>query len=97
MSVYMLAAINVRDEAGYQPYVQQAIGSLQAHGVEVLAVTNEPRTHEGNNPWSRYVLLKFADQAAFDAWYTSPEYKAAKPIRQATAETGFIITLDGVA
>jgi len=42
------------------------------------------------------VLLKFPDQAAFEAWYESPEYKAVKPIRHATAETGFIISFDGL-
>lgn len=96
MSVYMLAAINVRDAAAYAPYVEGAIASLGKYGVEVLAASDAPRTHEGHNPWSRYVLLKFPDQAAFQAWYESPEYKAVKPIRQATAETGFIISFDGL-
>ena len=30
---------------------------------------------------------------AFDAWYRSPEYQAAIPIRHASAETGFFVTV----
>ena len=97
MSVYMLATIKVHDEAAYRPYVEQAMASLGAFGVEVLAASDKPTVHEGELAHTRIVLLKFPDQAAFDAWYQSPAYRAAKPIRLATSETGFLVTFDGLA
>ena len=94
MSVYLIAGINIRDKERYGEYVRRALATLDKHEVEVLAVSDEPVSHEGTNPFRRYVLLKFADQAAFDAWYRSPEYQAAAPIRHSTAETGFFVTVE---
>lgn len=92
-----MAAIKVRDEAAYQPYVEQAMPSLVAFGVEVLATNDNPTLHAGEIAHTRLVRLTFPDQAAFDAWYHSPAYRAAKPIRLATPETGFLLTFEGFA
>ena len=97
MSVYMLATIKVHDEAAYRPYVEQSMAGLAAFGAEVLAATNNPTIHEGETPYTRFVLLKFPDQAAFDAWYQSPAYVAVKSIRLATADTGMLVTFEGLA
>lgn len=96
MSVYVMAGLNVRDDMKYADYASAALTSLTAHKVEVLAVSDAPVSLEGKNPFSRYVLLKFADQAAADAWYKSPEYQAAVPLRQANAETGFLVAVPGL-
>jgi len=96
MSVYVMAGLNVHDDVKYADYATAAITSLAAHKVEVLAVSDAPVCLEGKNPYSRYVLLKFADQAAADAWYNSPEYQTAVPLRQAHAETGFLVAVPGL-
>ncbi len=96
MSVYVMAGLNIRDEVKYADYANAARASLAAHQVEVLAVSDAPVNLEGKNPFSRYVLLKFTDQAAADAWYKSPAYQAAIPLRQATAETGFLVAIAGL-
>jgi uncharacterized protein (DUF1330 family) len=96
MSVYLMVGINIHNSGPYEEYVRQAMVSLEKYKVEVLAVCDTPVAQEGTNPFGRYVLLKFADQAAFNAWYRSPEYQAAIPIRHAAAETGFFVTVDGL-
>ena len=93
MSVYVMVGLNIRDEVKYAEYGAAAVASLMAHHVEVLAATDAPVSLEGSNPFARYVLLKFADQAAVDACYNSPAYQAAVPLRQANAETGFMVAL----
>ena len=97
MSVYVMAGLNVRDEVKYADYATAAVTSLVAHQAEVLAVTDAPLSLEGKSPFSRYVLLKFADQAAAEAWYKSAEYQAAVPLRQANAETGFLVAVPGLS
>jgi len=96
MSVYVMAGLNITNEAKYADYATAARESLVAHQVEVLAVSNAPVSLEGSNPFSRYVLLKFADQAAAEAWYRSPAYQAAVPLRIANADTGFLVAVPGL-
>ena len=97
MSVYVMAGLNITDEVKYGDYASAAVASLAAHHAEVLAVSDAPVSLEGKNPYARYVLLKFADQAAAQAWYDSAEYQAAVPLRQAYSETGFLVAVPGIA
>ncbi len=95
MSVYLMVGINVKDKEVFAEYVRKAIVSLQKYGVEPLVGSDSPVAREGKSPFARYVVLKFRDQAAFDEWYSSPEYQEAIPLRQAAAETGFFVTVEG--
>ena len=97
MSIYAMVGINIHQPDTYDEYVRRAMPTLVGHKVEVLAVSDTPIAQEGTNPFGRYVLLKFADQAAFDSWYRSPEYQAAIPFRQTSATTGFFVTVDGLS
>ena len=96
MSVYVMAGLDINDEVKYGDYASAALTSLVEHKVEVLAVSDAPVSLEGKSPYSRYVLLKFADQAAAQAWYDSAEYQAAIPLRLAHADTGFLVAVPGV-
>lgn len=96
MSAYLMVGLNIRDADGYQAYVQKALPTLSAPGVEVLAISDDPVAIEGTSPYRRYVLLKFPDHASLEAWYRSPEYQAAVPIRHATSETGFMVSVPGL-
>ena len=96
MSVYLMAGINIRDAAAYEAYEREAMDSLKKYDSEVLVVSDKPVAREVTNPFRRYVVLRFADQAAFDAWYGSPEYQKAIPLRHASAETGFFVTVEGM-
>ena len=97
MSVYLMAGLNIHNPGPYEEYVRRTQASVEKYKVEVLAVCDTPVAPEGRSPFDRYVLLKFADRAAFDAWYHSPEYQAAIPIRHAEAATGFLVMVDGLS
>jgi uncharacterized protein (DUF1330 family) len=72
----------------YGAKAAQAMG-----GARVLAVDADPEVLEGEPPRGRAVLLEFESPEAASAWYTSPEYQAAIPLRQAAADsTGVLIT-----
>lgn len=96
MSVYVIAGLNITNPTGYQDYATAALGSMARFGVKALAVSDAPVALEGQSPYTRYVLLEFPDQATAQAWYDSPEYQAAVPLRQANAETGFLVTVPGL-
>ncbi|MBX9605712.1 MAG: DUF1330 domain-containing protein [Gammaproteobacteria bacterium] len=96
MSVYVIAGVNITNPTGYQDYGNAALTSLAKFGVKALAVSDAPVALEGASPYGRYVLLEFPDQATAQAWYDSPEYQAAVPLRQANAETGFLVAVPGL-
>lgn len=96
MTIYAIVGINVNDPDAYAEYVEKAIVSLDNSDVKVIVASDSPITIEGTNQFSRYVLLECKDRASFDAWYNSPAYQRALPIRQRTAQTGFFILVDGV-
>lgn len=97
MSIYLMVGMNVKDREVFAEYVRKAMVSLQKYDVEALVGSDSPVAPEGKSPFGRYVVLKFRDQAAFDAWYQSPEYQEAIPLRRAAAETGFFVTVEGFA
>lgn len=95
MSAYVLAVLNVTNPEGFQEYADLALPSLAEFGVKPLAVG--PATAlEGTNPWQRYVLLEFPDMAAVQAWYDSPAYQAAIPLRLRNSDTGFLVAVQGL-
>jgi uncharacterized protein (DUF1330 family) len=88
---YILVTEAIHDPEGMKAYGAKA---AQAMGdARVLAVDSTPEVLEGAPPGGRAVLLEFATPEAAKAWYTSPEYQAAIPLRQAAADsTALLIT-----
>jgi uncharacterized protein (DUF1330 family) len=96
MAVYFFAAINRHDMETYARYEAEGFSSIEKYGVEVLAVCDTPQVIETEPPGQRIILLRFPDQAALNAWYGSPEYQAAIPLRHASAETMSLFSFEGV-
>lgn len=88
---YVLITEAIHDPEGMKAYGAKA---AQAMGdARVLAVDADPEVLEGDPPGGRAVLLEFASPEAARAWYSSPEYQAAIPLRQAAANsTALLIT-----
>lgn len=97
MAVFLLAAVDRKNVDAYRGYEEGAFASVTKYGVEPLAVSDEVDVLEGTAPGKRIVLLRFKDRAALDAWYQSPEYQGVIPIRQANADTPFVIAFEGLS
>lgn len=97
MSVFLLAAVDRKDLEAYKAYEEGGVASVGKYGVEPLAISDDVHTIEGVAPAQRIILLRFKDQAALDAWYNSPEYQGVIPIRQATADTKFLVSFAGLS
>lgn len=91
---YWIARVDVRDSEGYKDYVAAAKLAFDKYGAKMLARGGAHEFAEGAGR-ARNVVIEFASlQAAHDC-YHSPEYQAAKAIRQKYAE-GEIVLVEGV-
>jgi uncharacterized protein (DUF1330 family)/uncharacterized protein YjiS (DUF1127 family) len=90
---YWIVRVSVRDEARYPDYLAAARPAFEKFGARFIVRGGAFETMEGHAR-DRNVVVEFADRAAATACYRSPEYEAARAIRQQYAEADFII-IDG--
>lgn len=91
MSVYVLADIDVHDAERYEDYKALAGGSVEQYGGRYAVRGGQVEVLEGDWPTARFVVLEFPDADAARRWYHSPEYTAAKAVRQEAAEGRLIL------
>jgi uncharacterized protein (DUF1330 family) len=90
---YWIASIAVRDAERYKDYVATASPAYQRFGAKFLIRGGQVHATEGS-PRARNVVIEFPSvQAALDC-YNSPEYSAAKAIRQEVSD-GDITIVEG--
>jgi uncharacterized protein (DUF1330 family) len=84
---YWIARVDVHDPEGYKDYVATAKPAFERHGAKFLARGGAYTAMEGEAR-GRNVVIEFESADVARACYNSPEYQAAKAIRQkyATAE-----------
>jgi uncharacterized protein (DUF1330 family) len=92
MAVYVIADIEVVDQAGYQEYCQKAPATVSAHGGRYVARGGATEVLEGTWSPRRCVILEFPSMAQFREWWTSPEYEALRPIRERTTRSNLVVT-----
>jgi uncharacterized protein (DUF1330 family) len=89
MSVYFIVQEEIHDAAAMEQYGPKA--RLAPHSGKVIAVDDAPVAVEGNPHGSRVVIIEFEDEAAFHAWYDSPEYQEAAKIRLAATDSRSVL------
>ena len=95
MSAYIVVNNLVTDPVQMEQYIPKAIETLMAHGAEILVVAEGATVLEGSPPFPRTVILKFASREAAMAWYESPEYQKALPLRLQSSQ-GYVVLVDGL-
>jgi uncharacterized protein (DUF1330 family) len=88
---YILFTEAIRDQAGMDAYSAPAVTSMMQAGGQPIVVADGPEVLEGEWHGSRTVLLEFESVEAAKAWYTSSEYQAAIPLRQAAADCNVVL------
>lgn len=91
---YWIARITIKDAELYKDYATKAVESVKAHGGTYLARGGDIRATEGNER-PRNVIVEFPTIEAALACYNSPEYTAARAIRQAASDGEFVV-IEGV-
>lgn len=87
---YWIVRVSVRDEARYPEYLAAARPSFEKFGARFI-VRGGPFELKEGEARDRNVVIEFADLATANACYDSPEYQAAKRIRQKYSDADFII------
>lgn len=90
---YWIARVDVRDPEGYKDYVATAKPAFERFGARFLARGGAHDVVEGPGR-ARNVVIEFDSMAAARDCYNSPEYQAAKLIRQKFAD-GEIVLVEG--
>jgi uncharacterized protein (DUF1330 family) len=92
---YWIVRVSVRDEQRYPEYLAAARPAFEKFGANFIVRGGAFDAMEGNSR-DRNVVVEFVDRATALACYNSPEYQAAKAIRQKYAEADFLI-IEGAA
>jgi len=92
---YWIVRVSVRDEAHYPDYLLAARPAFEKFGARFIVRGGAFECMEGNAR-ERNVVVEFKDHATAIACYRSPEYTAARALRQRYADADFII-VEGAA
>ena len=90
MAAYMLVDCSVTDPAKYEEYKRVAQAVIAQHGGRYLARGGETVVLEGNWQPNRVVIVEFPDLQRAQAFYDSPEYRAARQARAGAATMNMI-------
>jgi uncharacterized protein (DUF1330 family) len=87
---YWIVRVSVRDEARYPDYLAAAKPAFEKYGARFIVRGGAFDLMEGDAR-ERNVVVEFSDRATAKACYESPEYRAARLIRQRYADADFLI------
>ena len=91
MSAYVIVQVDVKDQTRYEDYKKMVPPSLEKFGGRFLVRGGKTHTLEGGWAPKRFVMVEFPSVEQAKAWWDSPEYRAARDLRWATAQSQMII------
>ena len=92
---YWIVRVSVNNAERYPDYLAAARPAFEKFGARFVVRGGRFEAMEGNSR-ERNVVVEFKDFATALACYRSPEYEAAKAIRNANADADFLV-IEGVA
>jgi uncharacterized protein (DUF1330 family) len=95
MAAYILANVKVTNPEQYEDYRRLSTLAMKERGAEVLVRGGKTTVLEGDWTPERIVLLKFSTAEAAQAFYDSPEYRAAREAREGIAIMRMVL-IEGV-
>ena len=91
MAAYMIARVSVTDWDKYNEYIKVTPGIIAKFGGRFIVRGGETVTLEGPEEKWRMVVVEFPDLEKAKEFYSSPEYTAAKKIREGAALAQFVV------
>jgi uncharacterized protein (DUF1330 family) len=86
---YIIARVEVTDEAAYARYARAATPAIQRYGGRVLVRGGACRILEGQGR-ARNVVIEFDSLELAERYYHSPEYTEARALRRGAAVADFV-------
>jgi uncharacterized protein (DUF1330 family) len=92
MAVYVIAEVDILDSELFAAYMERTPATIAAHGGKYLARGGVTEVLEGS--WSpvRCAILEFPDMEHFRSWWSSPEYKPLRALRQRVTRSNLVVT-----
>jgi uncharacterized protein (DUF1330 family) len=87
---YWIVRVSVHDQERYPDYLAAAKPAFEKFGANFIVGGGPFDSMEGSSR-DRNVVVEFKDLATAKACYQSPDYQAAKAIRQKYSDADFII------
>ncbi|PPQ27449.1 DUF1330 domain-containing protein [Rhodopila globiformis] len=87
---YWIARVDVSDPVGYQEYVAANATAFRKYDARFVVRGGRSEAPEGT-PRSRNVVLEFKDYDTALACYRSPEYAAARTLREGRSVADLLI------
>jgi len=87
---YVITRVDIKDPEAYARYAAEATKAIAAHGGKPLARGGRHEALEGKAR-ARNVVLEFESYDAALAYYHSPEYQAAKALREGAADIEMVL------
>jgi uncharacterized protein (DUF1330 family) len=95
MTVYAMAQITIHDRELYRRYAARFLPLLAKYEGRLLAADERPRVVEGEWSQEKVILMSFADEASFERWAYSEEYKEISKDRLAST-SGVSLLVQGL-
>ena len=95
MAAYVIANIDVKDPEGYKEYSKLSRPAMEKYGGKAIVRNGQVDVKEGNLVPKRFVILEFESMEKAREYYDSPEYRAARAIREKYA-TADLLIVEGV-
>ncbi|MCP3101837.1 DUF1330 domain-containing protein [Myxococcus sp. K15C18031901] len=95
MPAYVVFEVAVHDVQTYARYKQLAPPSVARYGGRYLVRGGATEALEGTWQPPRFVIIEFPSTEQARAWWSSPEYAAAKALRHVSAHT-MMLLMDGL-
>jgi uncharacterized protein (DUF1330 family) len=87
---YWIVRVSIHDSERYPDYLAAAKPAFDKFGANFIVRGGPFDSMEGTSR-DRNVVVEFKDLATAKACYQSPEYQAAKAVRQSCSKADFII------
>ena len=92
MGAYIIVRVKVTDGEKYKGYMALTPDAVAKNGGKFIVRGGDTITLEGDEETHRVVIIEFADMAAAQAFWKSPEYADAKAARENAADVqAFIV------
>ncbi len=96
MPAYVINDMEITDPALFEQYKTLSPATVAQFGGRFLVRGGQTETLEGNWAPKRLVILEFPSVEQARAWIESPEYAAARQLRQRAARSN-VIVVEGVS
>lgn len=90
MAAYVIGEVEIIKPDAMKPYGPLIIASVKKFGGRYLARGAKPEVLEGG-PAHNILIIEFDNAETARRWYASPEYQAAKAVRQGASHLRLLL------